>query len=58
MIDYSEGYLELRQRLDELWRATLIRDWTTATKCCLSIQTLATETAIQLDQMAKKEERK
>lgn len=54
MRDYSEGYLELRRHLDALWKATLTHDWQKATECCLSIQTLATGTAIQLNRMATK----
>lgn len=50
MIDYSEGYLELRKHLDALWNATLTHDWQTAMTCCLSIQSLAALTSMKLCQ--------
>lgn len=56
MIDYSEGYLELRKHLDALWNATLTHDWPTAMTCCLSIQSLATLTSIKLYQEMWKDE--
>jgi len=57
MIDYSEGYLELKQHLNDLWKATLTHDWPKAMRCCLSIQATATQTAILIHQQAEKEKR-
>ncbi len=48
MIDYSEGYLALKKHLDDMWKATLTQDWQTAMTCCLSIQSLATLTAMKM----------
>jgi len=53
MIDYSEGYLELRRLLDAMWKATLTHDWQEAMKCCESIQVTATQTAILLSKQEK-----
>lgn len=56
MIDYSEGYLELRKHLDDLWSATLTHDWPTAMTSCLSIQSIATLTAVKLYEEMWKEQ--
>lgn len=59
MIDYSEGYLALRKHLDALWSATLTQDWQTAMTCCLSIQSLAASTSMELcREMWKEQERR
>lgn len=57
MIDYSEGYLALKQRLDEFWKATLEKRYNDARRLCDEIVVEARLIKGQLKIQADKEER-
>lgn len=57
MIDYSEGYLALKQKLDVLWQATLEKRYNDARGLCDEIVVEARMIKGQLKIQADKEER-
>lgn len=57
MIDYSEGYLALKQKLDEFWKATLEKRYNDARGLCDEIVVEARLIKGQLKIQADKEER-